>query len=95
MPTTKKDVIDPRPVPAFHLGPYSKLIAALAGNVVAIGIAWLAVQFPSIATCTVGPDGTDACVVFGMFTQAQITGALMLVFNSFFVWQAPPNVPST
>lgn len=81
------------PRPFINLGRYSKLIAALAGNVIAIGIAWLAVQFPQIATCTIGPDGTDACTVFGMFTQAQITGALMLLLNSYFVYQAPANNP--
>lgn len=77
----------------FSLGRYSKLIAAVAGNVVAIAIAWLAVQFPQIATCTLGPDGTDACTVFGMFTQAQITAALMVLVNTYFVYQAPANDP--
>lgn len=76
----------------FQIGRYSKLIAAVAGNAIAIGIAWLAVQFPQIATCTIGPDGTDACVVLG-FTQAQITGALMLLVNTYFVYQAPANDP--
>ena len=74
-------------------GSYSKLIGALAGNIVAIALAWLAVQFPAIATCTIGPDGTDACTLFGTFTQAQITGFLMLIFNSAFVYMFPANKP--
>lgn len=77
----------------MDLGRYSKLIGAIAGNLVAFFLAWLAVQFPAIATCTVGPDGTDACTVFGMFTQAQITGALVLAINSYFVYQFPANKP--
>lgn len=76
----------------MDLGRYSKLIGALVGNVVAILLAWLAVQFPSIATCVIGPDGTDACTVFG-FTQAQITGGLMLLFNTALVYAFPANKP--
>jgi hypothetical protein len=76
----------------MDLGRYSKLIGAIVGNVIAIALAWMAVQFPSIAQCTVGPDGTDACTVLG-FTQAQITGALMLLVNSFFVYAFPANKP--
>ena len=76
----------------MDLGRYSKLIGAVAGNIVAIALAWLAVQFPAIATCTIGPDGTDACTVAG-FTQAQITGALMMAINSYFVYRFPPNKP--
>jgi hypothetical protein len=76
----------------MNLGPYSKLIGAIVGNVVAIALAWLAVQFPAIAQCVPGPDGTDACTVFN-FTQAQITGFLMLVFNSALVYAFPANRP--
>lgn len=93
MPTKLVEVPVSQPRPFIDLGKYSKLIAALAGNVIAIFLAWLAVQFPQIATCGVGPDGVDACTVFGMFTQAQITGALMLLINSYFVYQAPANNP--
>lgn len=76
----------------FRIGRYSKVIAAIAGNVVAIALAWLALQFPAIAECRVGPDGTDACTILGV-TQAQITGALMLLVNTYFVYQAPANDP--
>lgn len=76
----------------MDLGPYSKLIGALVGNVVAIAVAWLAVQFPAMAECTIGPDGTDACTVLG-FTQAQITAALMTAFNMIFVYSFPANRP--
>lgn len=77
----------------FQLGRYAKVIAAITGNVIAIALAWIAVQFPQIATCAPGPDGVDACTVFGMFTQAQITGALMLLINTYFVYQGPANDP--
>ncbi len=76
----------------MDLGRYSKLIGALIGNVVAIALAWLAMQFPSIAQCTVGPEGTDACTVMG-FTQAQITAALMTAFNMLLVYWFPANRP--
>ena len=76
----------------MDLGRYSKLIGALAGNVVAIALAWMAVQFPSIAECTIGPEGTDACTVMG-FTQAQITAALMTAFNMLLVYAFPANRP--
>lgn len=74
----------------MDLGRYSKLIGALIGNAVAILLAWLAVRFPAIATCAVGPDGTDACTVFN-FTQAQITAFLMGGFNTAFVYFFPAN----
>lgn len=76
----------------MDLGRYSKLIAAIVGNVVAIALAWMAVQFPAIAECSIGPEGTDACTVAG-FTQAQITAALMMLVNSAFVYWFPPNKP--
>lgn len=76
----------------MDLGRYSKLIGGFAGNLVAIFLAWAAVQFPSIAECRMGPDMTDACTIFGV-TQAQITGALMFAFNSYFVYAFPANKP--
>jgi hypothetical protein len=76
----------------MDFGRYSKLVGAVVGNVIAIALAWLAVQFPSIAQCSIGPDGTDACTIIG-FTQAQITAALMLLINSYFVYQFPANKP--
>jgi peptidoglycan hydrolase-like protein with peptidoglycan-binding domain len=74
------------------LGRYSKLIAALAGNVIGVALVWFAMQFPSVATCAVGPDGTDACTILG-FTQAQITGFVMASFNTARVYWFPANKP--
>lgn len=73
-----------------NLNYYSKLIGAIVGNIVAILLAWLAVQFPALVTCIPGPEGTQACTMLG-FTQAQITGALMFIFNTVFVYAFPPN----
>lgn len=73
------------------MGRYSKLIGALVGNVVAILIAWLAVSFPSVAECRV-EDLVEVCKVLG-FGQAEITAALMLIFNSYFVYAFPANKP--
>lgn len=75
-----------------QIGRYSKVIAAFAGNVIAIALAWLAVQFPAIAQCGIGADGLEFCSIAG-FTQAQITGALMLLINTYFVYQSPANDP--
>lgn len=74
------------------LSNYSKLIGALTGNLIAIVLVWAAVQFPSIAECSVGPEGTEACSILG-FSQAQITAAVLTLLNSFFVWRAPANKP--
>lgn len=82
----------------MDLGRYSKLIGALAGNGVAILLAWLAVQFPAIATCAPMPVAVDTtaaeeiCSVLG-FDQTQITAALMLLFNTYFVYAFPANKP--
>lgn len=76
----------------FQLGRYAKLVSVIAGNIIAIFLAWLAVQFPQIATCGMGPDGTSACTVMG-FTQAQITAALMSIISTYFVYQGPANDP--
>lgn len=84
----------------MNLQRYSKLIAAIAGNIVAILIAWLAVQFPGVADCTAVPadalqaaDFDQVCTVLG-FSQAQITGGLMFAINSLFVYAFPPNRPA-
>lgn len=69
------------------LGNYSKFIAAIVGNAVAIGLVYLASK--GLATC----DTNQVCTIGG-FTTAQITGAVMAVVNSYFVWQFPPNKPS-
>lgn len=74
---------------------YNKLIAAVVGNVVAILIAWLAIQFPAFAECTAAPAELDidqVCTVFG-FSQAQVTAALMLVVNAIFVERWAANTP--
>lgn len=79
---------------------YNKLIAALVGNVVAIGLAFAATRAPGIAQCVpvteaIDPNGVfeQVCSVAG-FSQAQITGGLMFVINSAFVYFFPPNRPS-
>lgn len=84
----------------MNLQHYSKFIAAIAGNTVAILLAWLAVQFPGVADCTAIPadalqaaDFDQVCTVLG-FSQAQITGALMFIVNSAFVWAFPANKPA-
>lgn len=76
----------------MDLGRYSKLIGALLGNVVAVFLAWAAVQFPGMAECRIGPDMTSACTILGI-TQAQITGFLMAAFNMAFVYAFPANKP--
>lgn len=76
----------------IKLGRYNKLFGTIVGGVVAYAIAWVALQFPSIATCTVGPDGTEACAILG-FSDTDITAALMLLLASFGTFQAPPNKP--
>ncbi len=63
---------------------YSKLIAALLGNVVALVLAWAATK--GIGACT--PDGV--CTVLGL-SQLEITAALVLLVNAVFVHQAPAN----
>lgn len=74
----------------MDLGRYSKLIAALLGNVIAVILAYLATK--GLAECTVGPDGTEACALWG-FSQTQITATLMTVVNAVFVYAFPPNRP--
>jgi hypothetical protein len=77
----------------MDLGRYSKLIGAVLGNIVAIVIAYLATKEWAGATCTLGPDGTEACVLLG-FTQAQITATLMTGVNALFVYAFPANRPA-
>jgi hypothetical protein len=71
---------------------YSKLIGALVGNLVAILLAYIATKWTGVAECTI-VDQVQTCTAFG-FSQAQITGALMMGINSFFVWWFPPNKPA-
>ncbi len=73
---------------------YSKLIAAVVGNLVGIAVVWLSFQVPGIVECAAvaDPELPDACTVLG-FEQAQITAAVMAVLNSAFVFFFPPNRP--
>jgi len=76
----------------IDFGRYNKLFATLIGSGVGYLLGWIAVQFPSIATCSLGPDGTEACAILGI-SQGDITAALMLVLAGLFTYQAPPNKP--
>lgn len=75
------------------MGKYSKLIGALVGNVVAILIAYVAANWPQIATCSM-VDGVEACTILGTISQAELTAGLMALFNSLFVYAFPPNKPA-
>jgi hypothetical protein len=72
------------------MGAYSKLIGSLVGSIVAVILAYLAVK--GLATCTPGPDGTQACAIWG-FSDSQITGAIVSVISAVFVYAFPRNVP--
>ena len=79
----------------MNLGNVSKLVGAGLGNLLAIAMSWLAVQFPSVSECTTGPlpEALQNCTVLG-FSQAQLTGSLMMLFNMAFVYYFPPNRPA-
>lgn len=68
---------------------YSKLIAAVIGNLVAILLVYLASK--GVAQCTV-LNGDEVCTMFGM-SNAEITAIVMTIFNSAFVYFAPKNTP--
>lgn len=72
------------------MGTYSKLIGSLVGSLVAFFLAWLAVK--GFATCTLGPDGTQACAIWGI-SDSQITGAIVALISSVFVFAFPKNSP--
>lgn len=74
------------------LGNYSKLIAAILGNLIAILLVYLGTK--GVAECSVAADGTQACTVFG-FTTAQITAAALAVVNTAFVYFFPANKSTT
>lgn len=63
---------------------YSKLIAALLGNVIAIVMVYGATK--GFGSC----DLMGNCSLLG-FTTTQIQGAAVLLVNSIFVHQAPAN----
>lgn len=72
------------------MGTYSKLIGSLVGSIVAFVLAYLAVK--GLATCTPGPDGTQACVIWGI-SDSQITGGIVSLISAVFVYFAPRNNP--
>ena len=76
------------------LGNYSKLIGAVLGNIVAIGLVYLGTK--GVAECVPGPtpDLDQICTLFG-FTTAQITGAALAVVNTAFVYFFPANKPTS
>lgn len=65
---------------------YSKLIAGIVGNLVAIVFAYFAFR----GWGEVGPDG--AITLFGM-SQTAVTASLMLIVNAIFIERAPANKP--
>lgn len=69
------------------MGAYSKLIGALLGNVIAMVVVYLGTK--GLATCT-GVGDAETCTVAG-FTTAQITAAVLSVFNMAFVYFFPAN----
>lgn len=69
---------------------YSKFVAAIAGNIVAILIVFAASK--GLATCGLAGD-PNTCTIFG-FTTAQITGAVLSLVNMAFVYLAPANTPA-
>lgn len=75
------------------LGNYSKLIAAVVGNAIAILIVYLGTKGTATCTPPLTPDGDQLCTVFG-FTTAQITGAVLAVINTAFVYFFPANKPT-
>ena len=72
------------------MGTYSKLIGSLVGSIVAFALAWLAVK--GLAVCTAGPDGTQACAIWGI-SDSQITGAITAIISAGFVFSFPKNSP--
>lgn len=74
-------------------GSYSKLIAAVLGNVVAIVVVYLASK--GLATCepALQPDLEQVCSIAG-FTTGQITAGLMVLVNAILVYVFPANKPA-
>lgn len=69
------------------MGKYSKLIGAIAGNIVAMIFIYLGTK--GLAECSV-VNGEEICKVFG-FSSTQVAVAVMGVINSYFVWQFTAN----
>lgn len=73
-------------------GNYSKLIGAVVGNIVGLLFVWAASA--GFGECTMPADGAEqVCTVLG-FTTAQVTGAVMFLINSAFVFFFPANKPA-
>lgn len=68
---------------------YSKLIAAIAGNLIGVLVVWLATK--GFATCT-DFAVADTCTVFGL-TTGQLNAAVLTIINGVFVYAAPRNIP--
>jgi hypothetical protein len=73
-------------------GNYSKLIGSIAGSLVGMLLAWLAMK--GLATCTAGADGTQSCAVWGI-SDSQITGFIVSAVGAVLVWAFPKNNPNT
>lgn len=71
---------------------YSKLIAAIIGNIVGFVLVYAATNWPAIATCGV-VDAVETCTVLG-YGQAELTGFVMLLVNAAIVYWSPPNRPA-
>lgn len=82
----------------MDLRKYSKLIAGVTGNLVAIGAVWLAMKVPAVAQCVPAPSAVatetvdQVCTVLGL-SQVEITAALMIVVNALFIERSPANKP--
>lgn len=78
----------------MNFGPYSKLIGAFLGNLIAIIVVYLASQ--GLATCkpALQPDLEQVCSVAG-YTTGQITSAVMFVLNLAAVYIFPKNIPNS
>lgn len=73
------------------MGNYSKLIGSIVGSLVGMLLAYLAVK--GLAICTPGPDGTQACSLWGI-SDSQITAGAVSLVTALLVWAFPKNQPS-
>jgi len=73
------------------MGNYSKLIGSIVGSLVGMLLAYLAVK--GLATCTPGPDGTQACSLWGI-SDSQITAGAVSAVTALLVWAFPKNQTS-
>lgn len=73
------------------MGNYSKLIGGIVGSLVGMLFAYLAVK--GLATCVPGPDGTQACSLWGI-SDSQITAGVVALVANLLVWAFPKNQTS-